>query len=102
MKTVSFCYSEIFCIINGTASVGAHFDNARVDDKLDKIKIPTFFLHADDDQFFGGDVFPKTQHEHTLFGKTSVGGHGIWLTGAILPSDMWYTKPMFEFFNYFV
>jgi predicted alpha/beta-fold hydrolase len=49
METVSFGYSEVNAIVNGFASLGDYFEAGKLTDKLDRIKVPTFFFNSEDD-----------------------------------------------------
>jgi predicted alpha/beta-fold hydrolase len=59
-------------------------------------------LSALDDPFFGPDVIPIDHcFDHILIGITKTGGHCSHLEGKYLPTDLWWTKPVFDFFDYF-
>lgn len=69
---------------------------------LNQIKKPFFFLSALDDPFFGPDVIPIGHcSDQILIGITKTGGHVSHLEGRFLPAELWWPKPIFDFFDYF-
>jgi predicted alpha/beta-fold hydrolase len=69
---------------------------------LNHIRKPFFFLSARDDPFFGPEVIPIGHcFDQILIGITKTGGHCSHLEGRYLPTELWWTKPVFDFFDYF-
>lgn len=69
--------------------------------RLEKIRVPFFFLSAKDDPFFGHRVIPIDKcYDHIMIGTTRTGGHVGYFEGRVVPTQ-WWTKPSAEFLNFF-
>lgn len=80
-------FSKIVAKIAGYKTVRDYFVDASVTPRLKNIKIPTLFLSALDDPFFGQDVIPIDHtNENVLIAVTKTGGHLCYFTGLIFPS----------------
>ena len=101
--TLSSDFSKIIARIAGYKSLNDYFTDADVTHRMKNIRIPTFFLNALDDPFYGPDVIPvSNSNEKVLIGVTKTGGHLCYFTGFLLPTGQWFVEPMFEYLNYFV
>lgn len=55
--------------------------------RLEKIRIPFFFLCARDDPFFGDKIIPIDKcYDHIMIGTTRTGGHVGYFEGSIIPT----------------
>eukprot|EP00352_Strombidinopsis_acuminata_P009410 CAMPEP_0176358150 /NCGR_PEP_ID=MMETSP0126-20121128/15326_1 /TAXON_ID=141414 ORGANISM="Strombidinopsis acuminatum, Strain SPMC142" /NCGR_SAMPLE_ID=MMETSP0126 /ASSEMBLY_ACC=CAM_ASM_000229 /LENGTH=114 /DNA_ID=CAMNT_0017712151 /DNA_START=1023 /DNA_END=1367 /DNA_ORIENTATION=+ len=55
--------------------------------RLEKIRVPFFFLSAKDDPFFGHRVIPIDKcYDHIMIGTTRTGGHVGYFEGRIVPT----------------
>jgi len=73
--------------------------------QLEHIKIPTLFLNSLDDPIFDNATtaipFEQfTKNDYIMLATTRGGGHLGFLHG-IVKIEQWFTKPAFEYFNYF-
>ncbi len=86
MLTLTEYCEKILIKIEGIKTVKDYYELSTCTDKLDKIKIPTFFLNALDDPIIGSDQIPlEHNHEHILIGVTKSGGHLSHFEGHIFP-----------------
>ncbi len=84
-------------------SLNHYYHECSVTHRMQDIKKPTFFISSLDDPIMGPHVIPYEKcYENILLGVTKAGGHLTFFEGLFLPSGQWFTKPTFEFLNYFV
>lgn len=69
---------------------------------LYNIKIPLFFINAEDDPMIGTNSYPIQEvkrNPNLLLGTTKSGGHIGYLTG-IRDCYQWFVEPVYEYFNH--
>lgn len=83
--------------------VDDYLDQADVFNKMNRIKVPFFFLSAIDDPIMGPYI-PEMDdiNENVIVGQTKYGGHCGYFTGRCLPVQQWFPAPTFEFIDHFV
>jgi predicted alpha/beta-fold hydrolase len=79
-----------------------YYHEASCTHRLQDIKVPVFFLSANDDPIMGKEVIPIEKcHENILIGVTKAGGHLGYFEGMLLPHRQWFPEPTFEFLNFY-
>ena len=79
-----------------------YFENAQVQGKINKIKVPTFFLQCYDDPCINPELYPFkefTKNENVIAGFTQRGGHCGSFTGGLKPVQ-WFPIPLLEFLEF--
>jgi len=87
----------------GYEDVDEYYASSSSVNQLENIRIPTFFMNALDDPIFDKCGIPFdhfTKNDYIMLGTTKGGGHIGFLHGIVV-IEQWFTKPIFEYFNYF-
>lgn len=87
----------------GYENVDDYYAEASSVNQLCNIRIPTLFLNSLDDPIFDKVAIPFDkfrENDYIMLATTKGGGHIGFLHG-IVKIEQWFTKPIFEYFNYF-
>lgn len=85
---------EVQCATWGYPTESAYYRDASSADGVLAIRIPTFFLHAEDDPIACDEAVPYEeikQNPYTVLCATSGGGHLSWFE---LGGGRWHAKPV--------
>ena len=87
----------------GFKDANHYYDTISCVGRLNKIKVPSFFLMSKDDFLFDHKIIPSEEiklSENIILGTTDFGSHICFFEGVLFPRN-WFVKPFLLYLNYF-
>mmetsp|Transcript_116 Transcript_116/g.131 ORF Transcript_116/g.131 Transcript_116/m.131 type:complete len:335 (+) Transcript_116:218-1222(+) len=101
MRNLSVDVCNIIVKAHGYSSLEEYFEDTSFDGDMHKIKVPVFYLNAEDDPIFGTGVIPYDKAQgNVLIATTRYGAHTAYITDSLFSPRQFFTDPAFEFFNF--
>jgi predicted alpha/beta-fold hydrolase len=86
----SFC-EKIIVKVEGFRDLEHFYDEATCIRNMKDIRIPVFYLNAEDDPIVGTKAIPLNhKNDNILIGITKSGGHLGYFEGIIVPHRQWF------------
>ena len=80
--------AHVVAINYGYDNFKAYYEEMNTHNKLNRIKVPTYYLCSSDDPCVRPDLYPIEEiekNENLLISITKRGGHWMYFTGSIIP-----------------
>ena len=87
----------------GFKDANHYYETISCSARLNKIRVPSFFLMSKDDFLFDDSLIPYEeikQSENIILGTLDYGGHISFLEGIFIPKH-WFVKPFIQYLNFF-
>ncbi len=88
MRTLTEYCERVLIKIEGIKSLEEYYEMSSCIERMKNVKIPLFFISAEDDPIIGNKVIPIEHcNENIMIGVTKGGGHLCYFEGTLIPSS---------------